>query len=47
MMMDAVPDLLLFSKMHTRQARARVSKKPHRRDKTRGVNVAAILHHQE
>lgn len=40
-------DLLLYSKMHRRQARAGLSKKPHRRDKTRGVNVAAILHHQE
>lgn len=45
--MDAVADLLLLGKMHTRQARAGLSKKPHRRYKTRGVNVAAILHHQQ
>lgn len=45
--MDALADPLLCEKTHTRQARAGLSKKPHRRDKTRGVNVAAILHHQE
>lgn len=46
-MMDAAADPLLRFKMHTRQARAALSKKPLRLDKTRGVNVAAILHHQQ